>query len=510
METIAPLRLIFLTCLLGAFPAGALDTIEARVADARLICRATLVSRSAGGLFAGPSATFRVTAVLKGPSQPEVRVELSGIDQSCLDNAAPHTPFLIILASSREEDQAATEVTGLFRYPSLVPLIIPLEAPLRSDEEDSSPALIDLDAKPLADPRDILAAIERELARPQPAPRILSLEGDRTTGQRWLTVPDDARLTPAIRRWMSSDQPVMRSFAASGLAVEKTPQSLHLLHGLAHDPHVVEDTARLSPWGTRFYPVRQHVADLLERLGIDAPPPAALIEPTRLYHRVALWPWLVGAPLVWLALFLLLRRRVGFFPFVLRSISVGFLLLALAVFYLDRRSQSRADDWAFATGGRFFDLTSYGGGLRFEMLHDCPKPLPLLHTAVRPTPPAGCVIGYDHVLFWHNFGTDSGGYSGKSATPCNRVEYDPRAAELPPWRDYSDPVTVAASLVVLPHRHVALSLLALPAAHLLLLTAALIRRRHRRSKGRCPTCGYDLRASPARCPECGTPTSTGN
>ena len=38
-------------------------------------------------------------------------------------------------------------------------------------------------------------------------------------------------------------------------------------------------------------------------------------------------------------------------------------------------------------------------------------------------------------------------------------------------------------------------------------TASFLRGRRQRRAGRCPGCGYDLRATPGRCPECGREAS---
>jgi hypothetical protein len=61
--------------------------------------------------------------------------------------------------------------------------------------------------------------------------------------------------------------------------------------------------------------------------------------------------------------------------------------------------------------------------------------------------------------------------------------------------------------VHLPHVMLALGLAAPSAALGLLRAARRGRRRRRASRSVCPSCGYDLRATPDRCPECGTARS---
>ncbi len=89
----------------------------------------------------------------------------------------------------------------------------------------------------------------------------------------------------------------------------------------------------------------------------------------------------------------------------------------------------------------------------------------------------------DPDLWWH----PTPGWHASSTQPVTDgwlVNRHPgeREADAPAW-------AVAAAAAVLPAWR----------------AAAGLRRRRRDRAGRCPACGYDLRATTGRCPECGTP-----
>jgi hypothetical protein len=82
-------------------------------------------------------------------------------------------------------------------------------------------------------------------------------------------------------------------------------------------------------------------------------------------------------------------------------------------------------------------------------------------------------------------------------TPCNRLgfvfEHD--AAVPGRWGAFS-----GGTLCAIPFWAPTLAASLLPLVWLF----HRLRQRRRRALNSCPTCGYDLRATPGLCPECGT------
>jgi hypothetical protein len=93
--------------------------------------------------------------------------------------------------------------------------------------------------------------------------------------------------------------------------------------------------------------------------------------------------------------------------------------------------------------------------------------------------PAGTSPG-----LWGEIAAREGGPLGRLGFAYARIDYGSGelrlAAYFPHW-------SVVALLAVLPAASV----------------RATVRRRRRTATGLCPSCGYDLRATPDRCPECG-------
>jgi hypothetical protein len=174
------------------------------------------------------------------------------------------------------------------------------------------------------------------------------------------------------------------------------------------------------------------------------------------------------------------------------------LLLCVAVGVLWVRSYRPVLDYIAWRGHTTLMAQSKGGRLWLQVWNGA-DPLPTWRAAWR----AGGDLG------WVLRGTTNPPFQPK--TPIE-VGYTP-----PPFlrsnffgfdwddSDFGMPRGGRVRMLAVPHWSL-LACAALPSAARII---GWSRRRVRRRTGLCPTCGYDLRASPDRCPECGTPVSGG-
>jgi len=105
----------------------------------------------------------------------------------------------------------------------------------------------------------------------------------------------------------------------------------------------------------------------------------------------------------------------------------------------------------------------------------------LRHDTVAP----GAETSFRQDRWWNRLGFE---YADWSDRPSPRVLERSRQAVAPAW-------AVALLAAVVPSLWARREL-------------ARLVRQSRRDSGRCPQCGYDLRASPDRCPECGSAATT--
>jgi hypothetical protein len=229
---------------------------------------------------------------------------------------------------------------------------------------------------------------------------------------------------------------------------------------------------------------------LLMRWGEDVPEPAlegpalvyAPLRPTLLLLGLAL----LALPVCAAALLAgRIRRRPPDraldWPAARRAAAITACLLSLVLVpLLWLRSRRTVDEIMLGRFGAHHQLASWRGGIQYVRLAKCPLNTALQYGRFQP-----------HVSedFWSISALEPkwsrqrlGLATAHGLAPGPDDQQHPyRLLRVPYW-----------------------ALLAIGLLPLALMSARAARRWRRRRAGRCPTCGYDLRATPGICPECGT------
>jgi hypothetical protein len=185
---------------------------------------------------------------------------------------------------------------------------------------------------------------------------------------------------------------------------------------------------------------------------------------------------------------------------VMPVLAVACLLMLVALPFIWWRSVRYNDELIYRTSGEAcYTMMTVPHGLCFQR-----SQLPALPTASQivildSNPPAGWSF---HTWNWGTNVITSGPprrgpgmLSAQLTITLNRSWYPPANSALGFGWDRSG----AKMRFVMPLWFVALACAILPALWIRNVT----RSRHRHRHGLCPSCGYDLRATPGRCPECG-------